>query len=51
MSSSPVWTALSRLWKPAPETARVVDDTKITGEATIRRTLERLARAGTMTSL
>jgi hypothetical protein len=52
MTSSAVWTALSRLLKPSRKApVRAVDDTKITGDLAVRRTLERLERAGTVMSL
>jgi hypothetical protein len=52
MNTSEVWAALRRLWEPAPPApVGVVDEEPIRSEASVRRTLQRLARAGSVVSL
>lgn len=52
MNTSAVWAALRRLWEPAPQVpVGMVDEDTIQGEAAVRRTLQRLAHAGSVVSL
>lgn len=53
MNTSAIWAALRRWWRPSMEEspAKIADDTKITGEAAVRRVLERLARNGVLLTL
>ena len=53
MNSSAVWEALCRLWQPSTEKnpSKTSDDTRIAGEAAVRRVLERLLRDGVLLNL
>jgi hypothetical protein len=52
MNTMEVWAALRRLWEPAPAAPEgEVEEDKNRDEVLVRRTLQRLARAGSVVSL